>query len=176
MWAGVSGEESEGEGREGSALSIKMQREKLEEEKAALLENKEMLKEVSPLMTVCSILSSLSPLQEQEKLLSEVQHREEQLKKEQKKRDQLASKIKAMESKLLAGSMERTDETKAALEKKKQEVIEQKVYMAGCVWLGCLDCEVFFFFSCYSVVSEKSCSSSRRKRRVLLRSKRLLLR
>ena len=56
-----------------------------------------------------------------------MQHREELLKKEQKKRDQLATKIKAMESKLLAGSIDRTDETKAALEKKKQEVIEQRV-------------------------------------------------
>ena len=56
-----------------------------------------------------------------------MQHREELLKKEQKKRDQLATKIRAMESKLLAGSIDRTDETKKALEMKKQEVIEQRV-------------------------------------------------
>lgn len=57
-----------------------------------------------------------------------MQQREELLKKEQKKRDQLESKIKAMESKLLAGSvLDRSDETKKALEKKRQEVIEQKV-------------------------------------------------
>lgn len=58
----------------------------------------------------------------------EVQRREEVLKKEQKKRDQLASKIKAMEGKLLAGSVEdRTDEAKKALEQKNKEVIEQRV-------------------------------------------------
>lgn len=57
-----------------------------------------------------------------------MQHKEELLQKEQKRRAQLASKIKAMESKLLAGSIvDRTDETKKALEKKKQEVIEQRV-------------------------------------------------
>ena len=57
-----------------------------------------------------------------------VQAREELLKKEQKKRDQLSTKIKAMESKLLAGNLvDRTDETKRALELKRQEVIEQKV-------------------------------------------------
>ena len=70
----------------------------------------------------------MSLTQEKEKLLLEVQSREEMLKKEQKKRDQLATKIKAMESKLLAGNIvDRTDETKKALEKKRQEVIEQKV-------------------------------------------------
>jgi uncharacterized protein YlxW (UPF0749 family) len=81
-------------------------------------------------LSICpSLCHSLSyPVQEREKLLSEVQHREELLKKEQKKRDQLNSKIKAMESKLLAGSiLDRSDETKRALEQKKQEVIEQKV-------------------------------------------------
>ena len=54
--------------------------------------------------------------------------REELLKKEQKKSDQLASKIEAMESKLLGGNiMDRSDEAKKALEMKHQEVIEQKV-------------------------------------------------
>lgn len=71
-----------------------------------------------------------------------MQHREELLKKEQKKREQLTAKIKAMESKLLAGSMDRSDETKKALEKKKQEVIEQrvcnKVGVTEGVWKGCV--------------------------------------
>lgn len=70
----------------------------------------------------------ICPVQEREKLLSTVQRREDLLKKEQKKRDQLNSKIKAMESKLLAGSiLDRSDETKKALEAKRQEVIEQRV-------------------------------------------------
>ncbi len=57
-----------------------------------------------------------------------MQRREDLLRKEQKKREQLNSKIKAMESKLLAGSvLERSDETKNSLEKKRQEVIEQRV-------------------------------------------------
>ena len=57
-----------------------------------------------------------------------VQAREELLKKEQKKHEQLTTKIKAMESKLLAGNIvDRTDETKKALEMKRREVIEQKV-------------------------------------------------
>lgn len=54
--------------------------------------------------------------------------REALLKKEQKKRDQLTSKIKAMESKLLAGNIkDRSDVTKTALDEKRQEVIAQKV-------------------------------------------------
>ena len=57
-----------------------------------------------------------------------MQRRVELLKKEQKKKDHLNSKIKAMESKLLAGNVvDRSDEAKRALEAKKQEVIEQKV-------------------------------------------------
>lgn len=105
-------EESEGEGgeeREGEQVTLKTRQVELEGEKMALLQNNELLKE------------------EREKLLSEVQRREDLLKKEQKKREQLNSKIKAMESKLLAGSvLERSDETKNALEKKRQEVIEQR--------------------------------------------------
>lgn len=106
---GGSEEESEEEGDEREGKSIKAKQEQLEKEKTALMQNKELLKE------------------EQDKFLLEVQQREELLKKEQKKRDQLESKIKAMESKLLAGSvLDRSDETKKALEKKRQEVIEQK--------------------------------------------------
>ena len=46
------------------------------------------------------------------------------------KRDQLAAKITAMESKLLGGNVkDRSDEAKKALERKRQEVIEQKVRM-----------------------------------------------
>ena len=68
-------------------------------------------------------------MKEKEKLLSEVQNREKLLLKEQTKRDQLAAKITAMESKLLGGNVkDHSDEVKRALEKKHQEVIEQKVW------------------------------------------------
>ncbi len=57
-----------------------------------------------------------------------MQSREKLLLKEQSKRDQLAAKITAMESKLLGGNVkDRSNEAKKALERKHQEVIEQKV-------------------------------------------------
>lgn len=81
----------------------------------------------------------------------------------------MATKIKAMESKLLAGSIDRTDETKAALEKKKQEVIEQRVCSILCTYLDYVNVCLFV-----SVVSEKFGSNLSRKKRVLLRSRRPL--
>lgn len=52
------------------------------------------------------------------------------MKKEQKKRDQLAEMIKKMEGKLLVGGKnvaDRVDEAKRAHEKMRQEMIEHKV-------------------------------------------------
>ena len=71
-------------------------------------------------------------LQERERLLKEVQHKFEELKKEQKKRDYLASKIRAMESKLLSGgavriSTDQRDQRKKDIQQKRQEMIELKV-------------------------------------------------
>ena len=78
--------------------------------------------------TEASITSRNDFTLEKEKLLAEVQSREKLLQKEHVKRDQLAAKITAMESKLLAGSVKnRSDETKRALERKRQEVIDHKV-------------------------------------------------
>ncbi len=117
-------------------MTLKMRQSQLAEEKKSLLQNNEILNEVR----VCCVRESTievesCPLslfaQEKEKLLLAVQAQEELLKKEQKKRDQLTTKIKAMESKLLAGNIiDNTDETKRALELKRQEVIEQKVGVA----------------------------------------------
>ena len=130
FYAGGSDEDSEGDnvGKRKDHVTIKAQQMVLEEEKKSLMQNNELLKEVSVKIASPAISVMVICVQEREKLLSEVQHREELLKKEQKKRDQLNSKIKAMESKLLAGNvLDRSDETKKALEAKKQEVIEQRV-------------------------------------------------
>jgi kinesin family protein 3/17 len=59
-----------------------------------------------------------------------VERRVNQLKKEQKKRDLLASKIKAMESKLLCGGniIDKTTQQQKALEVQRQAIIDSKVY------------------------------------------------
>lgn len=61
------------------------------------------------------------------------------MKKEQKKRDQLAEMIKKMEGKLLAGGKniaDRADDAKRAREKMRQEMIEHKVSTCTC----CIHC------------------------------------
>ncbi|XP_065919368.1 kinesin-like protein KIF3B [Dysidea avara] len=106
--------DSEGEsdeGEENTEGNLKVEQERLEAERQSILQNKELLEE------------------EREKLVSGVQERANQLKKEQKKQEVLASKIKAMESKLLAGTksiVDKTDQQQIALEQQKQEMIEQK--------------------------------------------------
>ena len=59
----VSGEESGGEeeGAEAAELSLKMKQDKLEEEKKAIMQNKELLDEVEndPHRTVCAVLTLL---------------------------------------------------------------------------------------------------------------------
>ncbi|XP_064381919.1 kinesin-like protein KIF3B [Halichondria panicea] len=106
----ASGEESGEEGEGEKVESLKAQQSQLEAEKQAILQNKELINE------------------EKQKMVTEVQRKQDQLKKEQKKRDQLAQKIKAMESKLLAGKdvVDRSAEAKRAVELKRQEVFEQK--------------------------------------------------
>lgn len=89
------------------------------------------------------------------------------MKKEQKKRDQLAAKIKAMESKLLAGGniVHRTDETKKALDIKRQEVIEQKVRSSIQALSNII---MMSLFGC-SVVNERLYSSWKKKKGLRLR-------
>ena len=69
--------------------------------------------------------------QEREKLIKEVQHKVDELNKEQKKRDNLASKIKAMQSKLLSGgidiSMDQRQQRAMDLQAQRQKMIEMKV-------------------------------------------------
>ncbi|XP_077978073.1 kinesin-II 95 kDa subunit-like [Glandiceps talaboti] len=84
---------------------------KLEEEKQSILNNQNMLSE------------------EKEKLLLVTQEKQEQLKTQQQARDQLATKIKAMESKLLVGGksiVDHTNEQQKKLELQRLEIVEQQ--------------------------------------------------
>ena len=68
--------------------------------------------------------------QEKEKLLHEAEEKEERLKKEKEMKDALSKKISAMESKLLVGGgniVDHTNEQQRALEKRRQEIADQKV-------------------------------------------------
>ncbi|XP_067121454.1 kinesin-II 95 kDa subunit-like isoform X2 [Centruroides vittatus] len=90
---------------------LKEQEAKLQEERKNVLSDQNLIAE------------------EKEKLLNEMQNRQEQIRKEQDARDMLATKIKAMESKLLSGGkniIDHTNEQQRALEQRRQEIAEQK--------------------------------------------------
>ncbi|XP_064600484.1 kinesin-like protein KIF3B isoform X2 [Liolophura sinensis] len=105
-------ESDDEEGSEGDEEAyLREQEEKLEEEKRAILSNKTMIAE------------------EKQRYLQELQFKEEKLQKEQHARDAMASKIKAMESKLLMGGkniVDHTNEQQRALDMRRQEIAEQK--------------------------------------------------
>lgn len=87
------------------------QQQRLEEEKKAILGDQSLIAE------------------EKEKLLSELKDNESRLMKEKESRDSLASKIKALESKLLMGGkniVDHTNEQQRALEQRQKEIAEQK--------------------------------------------------
>jgi kinesin family protein 3/17 len=108
----VSDNSDEGEQDISSSDKLADVQAKLEEEKQSILQSTEILEE------------------EKQKLLNAVERRVNQLKKEQKKRDLLASKIKAMESKLLCGGniIDKTTQQQKALEVQRQAIIDSKVY------------------------------------------------
>jgi len=84
---------------------------KLEQEKAAILNNQTLISE------------------EKEKLLGTLKDKESKLEKEMEQRDALAQKIKAMESKLLIGGnniIDHTNEQQRALEQRRREIAEQQ--------------------------------------------------
>uniref|UniRef100_A0ABM5F8U9 Kinesin-like protein n=1 Tax=Pogona vitticeps TaxID=103695 RepID=A0ABM5F8U9_9SAUR len=90
---------------------LKEQKERLEEEKAAIQDDHSLVSE------------------EKQKLLQEKQKMIEELRKEQEATQLLATKYKAMESKLLIGGrniMDHTNEQQKMLELKRQEIAEQK--------------------------------------------------
>ncbi|XP_066482857.1 kinesin-like protein KIF3C isoform X2 [Tiliqua scincoides] len=90
---------------------LKEQKERLEEEKAAIQDDHSLVSE------------------EKQKLLEEKEKMIEELKKEQEATELLATKYKAMESKLLIGGrniMDHTNEQQKMLELKRQEIAEQK--------------------------------------------------
>ncbi|KAL3841790.1 hypothetical protein ACJMK2_019899 [Sinanodonta woodiana] len=104
-------DEEGGNNEEDADAFMKEQQAKLEEDKKAILSNKSLIAE------------------EKEKMLSELQDKESKLLKEKEARDSLASKIKAMESKLLMGGkniMDHTNEQQRALEQRRIEIAEQK--------------------------------------------------
>ncbi|XP_065844544.1 kinesin-II 95 kDa subunit-like isoform X2 [Oscarella lobularis] len=92
---------------EDPAAALKQQQAELEKNKQALLENTSLVAE------------------ERDKLLEEVQKKQGQLKKKQEARDNIASKIKAMESKLLIGGKNIFDYTSE--QQKRVEEIERKL-------------------------------------------------
>ena len=68
--------------------------------------------------------------QEKQKLLQEAEEKEAILQRERDMKESLAKKIQAMESKLLVGGgniVDHTNEQQRALEKRRQEIAEQKV-------------------------------------------------
>ncbi|CAI5771580.1 KIF3C isoform X1 [Podarcis lilfordi] len=90
---------------------LKEQEERLEEEKAAIQDDHSLVSE------------------EKQKLLQEKEKMIEELRKEQEATQLLATKYKAMESKLLIGGrniMDHTNEQQKMLELKRQEIAEQK--------------------------------------------------
>ncbi|XP_007422416.1 kinesin-like protein KIF3C [Python bivittatus] len=90
---------------------LKEQKERLEEEKAAIQDDHSLVSE------------------EKQKLLEEKEKMIEELRKEQEATELLATKYKAMESKLLIGGrniMDHTNEQQKMLELKRQEIAEQK--------------------------------------------------
>uniref|UniRef100_A0A8C4QGX6 Kinesin-like protein n=1 Tax=Eptatretus burgeri TaxID=7764 RepID=A0A8C4QGX6_EPTBU len=105
------GEESE-EGDEKDEEDLLCEkREQLEREKAAIMNDH-------------SLLAS-----ERERLVADKQRMMDDLRHQQSARDGLASKIKAMESKLLMGGkniLDRTNEQQKMLQQKRQEIAEQK--------------------------------------------------
>uniref|UniRef100_A0A8B9E0C7 Kinesin-like protein n=1 Tax=Anser cygnoides TaxID=8845 RepID=A0A8B9E0C7_ANSCY len=114
---GESATENEGEDDNEDGLEknmenyLKEQKERLEEEKAAIQDDHSLVSE------------------EKQKLLEEKEKMIEDLRKEQEATELLATKYKAMESKLLIGGrtiMDHTNEQQKMLELKRQEIAEQK--------------------------------------------------
>ncbi|KAL5471016.1 hypothetical protein EMCRGX_G029088 [Ephydatia muelleri] len=102
----------DGTGENGDAIVVPQEEQaKLQAEKEAILQNRELLQE------------------ERDKLVAQIQRRADQLKKDQKKKEALSEKIKAMENKLLAGGkniVDRTDAQEKEIQKRRQEILEQK--------------------------------------------------
>eukprot|EP00794_Sanderia_malayensis_P017022 gene17022-18736_t len=91
--------------------AIKEKQAQLDKEKAALMENHTMMEE------------------DKKKLLGEINSRAHQLKKERDAVATMATKIKAMESKLLIGGksiFDKTTEQERALEERRKQIVEQK--------------------------------------------------
>ncbi|KAG1692022.1 Kinesin-like protein KIF3B [Nymphon striatum] len=89
---------------------IKEEQQKLEEERMSIINDKNIISE------------------EKEKMLNEMIKQQDELQKEQVARDKLATKINAMESKLLCGGkniIDHTNEQQWALEIRRQELTEQ---------------------------------------------------
>ncbi|XP_005108306.1 kinesin-like protein KIF3B [Aplysia californica] len=105
-------EDEEGENDEDDTEAfMKEQEAKLEQEKVAILNNQSLIAE------------------EKEKLLSTLKDKEQTLLQEKDSRDNLAQKIKAMESKLLVGGkniVDHTNEQQRALEHRRREIAEQQ--------------------------------------------------
>ncbi|XP_074847628.1 kinesin-like protein KIF3C isoform X2 [Carettochelys insculpta] len=108
----ADGEEDNDDGLEKNVENyLQEQKERLEEEKAAIQDDHSLVSE------------------EKQKLLEEKEKMIEDLRKEQEATELLATKYKAMESKLLIGGrniMDHTNEQQKMLELKRQEIAEQK--------------------------------------------------
>ncbi|XP_045175367.2 kinesin-II 95 kDa subunit-like [Mercenaria mercenaria] len=103
-------DEEEGEGSEADAEAyMQEQQAKLEQEKESIMNNKSMIQT------------------EKDRILNEIKEKEGRMKKEKENRDQLESKIKAMESKLLMGNIvDHTNQQQRALEQRRKEIAQQK--------------------------------------------------
>ncbi|XP_059177349.1 kinesin-like protein KIF3B [Physella acuta] len=105
------GDEEEESTEDESDVYMREQQAKLEQEKEEILSNQTLIAE------------------EKEKLLNELGEKENRLQQEREQRDVLATKIKAMESKLLVGGktiVDHTNEQQRALEQRRREIAEQQ--------------------------------------------------
>ena len=97
---------------------IQTQRAKLQEEKDKLTRNGEIIEEV---VLRQDNLFCISEFKEKEKILSELEDREKRLEEEREVQLNIASKIAAMQSKLLTGHGNLLNQTR-----KQQELLQQK--------------------------------------------------
>ncbi|CAL1529612.1 unnamed protein product [Lymnaea stagnalis] len=104
-------DEDESTNEDEADMYMREQQAKLDQEKEAILGNQSLIAE------------------EKEKLLNELTEKENRLQQEKEQRDVLATKIKAMESKLLVGGktiVDHTNEQQRALEQRRREIAEQQ--------------------------------------------------
>lgn len=107
----------------------------------------------------CSIFTNFIMYNSQEKqqYLMDMKNKEAEIVAAKEAQDKLMGRIKTMESKLLCGGkniIDHTNEQQRALEQRTQELLEQKVMLIACIFLGV---EIVFVVKHYFLVNDKLC-------------------